>query len=50
MNLLLLVILALTPAELKEDFHTVRQTFEDAHAGLYRYTPKPEMDAHRSDS
>ncbi|HWW60328.1 MAG TPA: hypothetical protein VN181_03080, partial [Thermoanaerobaculia bacterium] len=45
MSVLLAVLLALTPAELKEDLHILRQTFEDAHAGLYRYTPKAELDA-----
>ena len=35
----------LTPDELREDFAILRQTLEDAHATIYRYTPKPELDA-----
>jgi hypothetical protein len=31
--------------ELKEDFSILRQTFEKAHAGLYRYTVKKQIDS-----
>jgi hypothetical protein len=35
----------LAPAQLQEDFQRLRFTLEHAHAALYRYTPKVEMDA-----
>jgi len=35
----------LSPDQLKDDLRILRQTFEKAHAGLYRYTPKEQMDA-----
>src|SRR5256885_5274802 len=34
----------LSPAEMCEDFDLMRGALEDAHAGLYRYSTKPEMD------
>ena len=33
-----------SPAELREDFEIMRHALEEAHPGLYRYTPKPTMD------
>jgi len=36
----------LSPAALKDDFELLRFSLEDAHAGLYRYVPKVEMDRH----
>ena len=36
----------LSPAALKDDFELLRFSLEDAHAGLYRYTTKAEMDKH----
>ena len=35
----------LTPAQLQEDFHRLRFSLEHADPGLYRYTPKAEMDS-----
>jgi len=35
----------LSARELQDDFQILRTTFERAHAGLYRYTQKREMDA-----
>ena len=35
----------LPPNQLRDDLRILRQTFERAHAGLYRYTPKEQMDA-----
>ena len=35
----------LTPAQLQEDFHRLRFLLEHADPGLYRYTPKAEMDS-----
>lgn len=35
----------LLPTELKNDLSILRFTFEKAHAGLYRYTPKEKLDA-----
>ncbi len=35
----------LSPQQMKDDFRILRWTFEKAHAGLYRYTPKEQMDA-----
>jgi hypothetical protein len=34
----------LTPGELREDFAILRGALEEGHAGIYRYTPKAEMD------
>jgi len=34
----------LSPAALKDDFELLRFALEDAHAGLYRYVPKADMD------
>jgi hypothetical protein len=34
----------LSPAALQEDFGRLRFALEEAHAGLYRYVPKPETD------
>lgn len=34
----------LAPALLREDLHALRESLEEGHPGLYRYTPKPEMD------
>src|SRR5450432_2489407 len=31
--------------ELRQDFAALRQVLEESHPGLYRYTPKKEMDA-----
>ncbi len=36
----------LSPAALKEDFERLRFSLEEAHAGLYRYTPQAQMDKH----
>jgi hypothetical protein len=36
----------LSPAALKEDFERLWYSLEEAHAGLYRYVPKAEMDKH----
>jgi hypothetical protein len=36
----------LSPAALKDDFELLRFSLEQAHAGLYRYVPKVEMDRH----
>ncbi len=36
----------LFPAALRDDFELLRFSLEDAHAGLYRYSTKAEMDAH----
>lgn len=35
----------LSVGQLAEDFAALRETFEGAHAGLYRYTPKAAMDS-----
>ena len=32
------------PGFLKEDFRIFRSALEEGHSGIYRYTPKPEMD------
>lgn len=32
------------PDQLRADFTIARHAFEEAHPGLYRFTPKPEMD------
>jgi hypothetical protein len=34
----------LAPALLREDLHVLRESLEEGHSGLYRYTPKAEMD------
>jgi len=34
----------LAPALLREDLHGLRESLEEGHSGLYRYTPKAEMD------
>src|SRR5664279_4845351 len=34
----------LAPARLREDLHVLRESLEEGHSGLYRYTPKAEMD------
>ena len=34
----------LAPARLREDLHVLQQSLEEGHSGLYRYTPKAEMD------
>lgn len=33
-----------SPADLREDFRIARGAFEEAHPGIYRFTPKTEMD------
>jgi C-terminal processing protease CtpA/Prc len=33
-----------TPAQLREDFQVARRALEEGHSGIYRYTPKPELD------
>ena len=38
--------LELSPAALRDDFELLRFSLEDAHAGLYRYATKAEMDKH----
>ena len=38
----------LAPALLREDLHVLRESLEEGHSGLYRYTPKAEMDLHLS--
>jgi hypothetical protein len=35
-----------TPDRLQQDFKILRNALEEGHAGLYRYTPKAEMDEH----
>ena len=32
--------------QLRQDFTILRNALEEGHAGLYRYTPKPELDEH----
>jgi len=32
------------PAQLREDFRIARQSLEEGHSGLYRYTNKAELD------
>jgi hypothetical protein len=34
-----------TPQQLVEDFHILRKALEEGHSGIYRYTPKAELDA-----
>ena len=34
----------LTPEQLKEDLRILRSALEEGHPGIYRYTPKPELD------
>jgi len=34
----------LQPAQLQQDFDVLRRALEEAHGGLYRYTPKAELD------
>lgn len=34
----------LTPAQLQSDFDLMRRALEEVHSGLYRYTPKADMD------
>jgi hypothetical protein len=34
----------LAPSRLREDLHVLQQSLEEGHSGLYRYTPKAEMD------
>lgn len=36
---------SLSRAQLKQDLEILRETFEKAHAGLYRYSPKAAMDS-----
>ncbi len=36
----------LQPAAAQADFDLLRKAFEEAHTGLYRFTPKAEMDKH----
>lgn len=35
---------AFTPAELHADFTALRSSLQEAHAGFYRYTPKPDLE------
>src|SRR5713226_10503695 len=35
---------ALDPGLLDQDFRILRSAVEEAHPGIYRYTPKPELD------
>lgn len=35
-----------TVVQLRQDFKILRTALEEGHAGLYRYSPKAEMDAH----
>jgi hypothetical protein len=35
-----------TPDQLRKDFTILRNALEEGHAGLYRYTPKKELDEH----
>lgn len=35
-----------TAGQLQQDFKILRNALEEGHAGLYRYTPKAEMDEH----
>jgi hypothetical protein len=32
------------PAQLREDFQVARRALEEGHSGIYRYTPKPQLD------
>ena len=34
-----------TPPQLTEDFQILRKALEEGHSGIYRYTPKAELDA-----
>lgn len=34
----------LQPAQLQQDFDVLKRALEEAHGGLYRYTPKAELD------
>ena len=34
----------LPPAQLQQDFDVLRRALEEAHGGLYRYTPKADID------
>ncbi|HEV3115962.1 MAG TPA: S41 family peptidase, partial [Gemmataceae bacterium] len=34
------------PEKLREDFRILRGAFEEGHPGIYRYTPKSELDKH----
>lgn len=34
-----------TPNQLREDYTVLQNALREAHAGLYRHTPRPEMDA-----
>jgi hypothetical protein len=34
----------LDPAALQQDFKILRGALEEGHPGIYRYTPKPELD------
>ena len=43
-SLIPLVAEALPPAETQADFDLMRKALEEAHSGLYRYSPKAEMD------
>ena len=40
----LLVAQTLAPEQLREDFRILRSALEEGHPGIYRYTPKPELD------
>src|ERR1051325_537328 len=33
-----------TPEQLREDFQVARRALEEGHGGIYRYTPKPQLD------
>jgi len=33
-----------TPEQLREDFQIARRALEEGHSGIYRYTPKPQLD------
>src|SRR5690349_5692353 len=33
-----------TPEQLREDFQVARRALEEGHSGIYRYTPKPQLD------
>jgi C-terminal processing protease CtpA/Prc len=36
--------ITLQPAQLQQDFDVLKRALEEAHGGLYRYTPKAELD------
>ena len=41
----LLVAQTIEPEKLREDFRILRSALEEGHPGIYRYTPKAELDS-----